>query len=77
MKIYKRISCGLPLTVEWEESSGLVYVRNNIEPSFEDENGQFYSYDEMVCTVKEYINIHFSQMRADLDYLSMMAEVDL
>ena len=76
MTIKKRMSIGLPPTIEWEEETGYVYFRTNIT-SIQDSDEPCYIYDEHRCTTKEFFNTYFEQLRADIDYLSMISEVDL
>lgn len=77
MKTSKRISNGIPLELEWEEASGLVYVRTNLQIVGYNDNIPIYSYDETLYPIRIFINTYLTQLRADLDYVSMMAEVDL
>lgn len=76
MTVKKRMSIGLPPVIEWEEESGCVYVRDNIQSNMID-GIEYYNYDEHRCTIKEFFNTYFEQLRADIDYLSMVQEVDL
>lgn len=77
METKKRISIGLPLEIEWEAASSLVYVRTNFEIIGSEDGTPVYSYDETIYPAREFMNSHLTKLRADLDYLSMMAEVDL
>ena len=77
MKTFKRISQGFPLEIEWEQSSGLVYRRTNFQIVGQEDGQNIYSYDETVWSIQEFLNSYLTQVRADLDYISMMAEVDL
>ena len=72
----RKLSFTTPLAIEWEEASGFVYVRTNFE-YFTIDGQQYCTYDETHYPVQEFLNGQFQQVRADLDYLSMMAEVDL
>lgn len=72
----RRLAIGTPLAIEWEEASGLVYIRENFE-FFTIDGQQYCTYDETHYPVQEFLNTRFQQIRADIDYISMMAEVDL
>lgn len=72
----RRFAIGTPVSIEWEMASGLVYVRENFD-FFEVDGQECCTYDETVCPIQEFFNTRFQQIRADIDYISMMAEVDL
>ena len=77
METVKRISIGLPLEIEWEAASNLVYVRTDFTIIGSEDGVPVYSYDETIYPARDFMNSHLTKLRADLDYISMMAEVDL
>lgn len=76
MNPIKRVSPDLPLSVLWNNTCDIVYVRKNIE-LHSDGDSPYYTYDEYKYNSHDFSVLYFEQLRADLDYLSMMAEVDL
>lgn len=76
MKQLKGMSTEPPRELDWITAEDMVIVRENITSAVVN-NERFYYYDEIRYTQTEFISSHFEQLRADLDYLSMMAEVDL
>ena len=76
MNPIKKISETSPTPIVWNDTCDLVYVRNNIV-LHTTPTESYYTYDEYKYTSREFSSLYFEQLRADLDYLSMMAEVDL
>ena len=76
MTTKERMSTGLPPVIEWEEASDSVYVRDNLI-SVTVDGTEYYKYNEHRCSTKEFFNTYFEQLRADIDYISMVQEVNL
>lgn len=76
MKKIIGICLGLPQTIVVDQKNNEVIERKNIHPYIDD--GQtWYEYDEYHYDLQEFFSLRFEQVRADIDYISMMAEVDL
>lgn len=76
MNYVSRISAQRPRNIEWNKTCDVIYVRKNIV-FHEDEFENYYTFDEYKYNARNFTELYFEQLRADLDYLSMMAEVDL
>ena len=76
-----------PLEVDTESSPTTVYLRKNIEevPNVDPEGGEtegtHWRYDEAELTPEEYreysVDVRFEDQQSQIDYIAMMAEIDL
>lgn len=70
------ICLGVPSLFTWDKINNDIVERKNLSPYYD--NGQlWYGYDEYHYTAEEYIETRLSKIGADVDYISMMTEVDL
>ena len=72
----KKLSIGRPPAIKIEKESDLVYIRSNFEPHTVD-GVLYYNYDEQVISLQNFLDSYLEQIRADIDYISMMSEVNL
>ena len=76
MNPIKRITGERPMPIVWNETCDIVYVNENII-FHSDTDAPYYTYDQYKYNSREFSARQFESLRADLDYISMMAEVDL
>ena len=76
MKSIKRITGERPAQIVWNETCDIVYVNENIA-SHSNGDSVYYTYDQYKYNSRDFSARYFESLRADLDYISMMAEVDL
>ena len=71
------LSWGKPQAFELDSINEQIILRNNLVPLHEVDGEIEYSFDEYKYTMNEFFDTKFEQIQADLDYISMMTEVDL
>lgn len=76
MEMIKRITEERPTEIVWNETCDIVYVNKNIE-FHSDVEPPYYTYDQYKYNSRTFSAQYFESLRADLDYISMMSEVDL
>lgn len=76
MRIRQGTSMGKPELFEWDKINNIIIERKNL--TFGESEGEiWYYYDQYEYSLDEYIKSRFEQVQSDLDYISMMTEVDL
>ena len=76
MKAIQRVTGERPNEIVWNETCDIIYINKNIV-FHSDVEPPYYTYDQYKYNSREFSARQFESLRADIDYISMMAEVDL
>lgn len=66
-----------PLEIDDTSSQTVTYLHKDIVEKTDDKGNTYYEYDEIKLTKAEYQKYLIEKQRADIDYIALMADIDL
>ena len=67
---------GKPESITWDKLNNKIIERKDLS-SFDQDGEIYYQYYEYHYSIEEYLEHQLKQIGANVDYISMMTEVDL